>query len=160
MARFSMGACPIASRISANAFMISLPIFLLLLSNSVAQPLGCSDPNVAALEVDAENVVVGRRGGDRDRRYGSLRIAHRHLRLAVFKRRAIDGPIYAVVVGQPLVGAEPGTLGIHALDSVGKVRGKSAIFRKKVVPVAAIVAAVAEVGGRPQDVVHVSDVCG
>jgi len=42
---------------------------------------------------------------------------------------------------------EPGAIGVHALDSVGEVRGEPAVFRKKVVPVTAIVAAVAEVGG-------------
>src|ERR1017187_3128731 len=109
---------------------------LLLLSNSVAQPLGRGDPYVAALKVDAENIVVGRRGGHGHRRYLTLRVANRHLRLAVRERRAIDGPVDAVVVGQPLVGAEPRALGVNALDKVDEVRGKSAVFRQKVVPIA------------------------
>src|SRR5271157_494263 len=100
-------------------------LFLSLLSNSVAQPLGRGDPYVTALKVDAENVVVSRRGGDGNRCYLALRVAHRHLRLAVCERRTIGRPVDAVVVGQPLVGAEPGAIGVHALDEVNKVGGKS-----------------------------------
>src|ERR1039458_8829573 len=115
MARFLMGACAMASRISANAFMIvCLLVILLFLSNSVAQPLGRGDPYVAALKVDAENVVVRRSGGHGHRRYLALCVAHRHLRLAVRERWPIDRPVHAVVIGQPLVGAEPGALAVHA----------------------------------------------
>src|ERR1035441_2471019 len=150
MARFSMGACAMVSRISANAFMIVLLLMLLLfLMNSLAQPLGGCNPDVVALKVDAENIVVGRRGGDGDRRYLALRVAHRHLRLAVFERGAIDGPVHAVVVSQPLIGAEPCAIGVHAFDRSEERRGKPAVFGQKVMPVAPVVAAVAEVGRRP-----------
>jgi hypothetical protein len=37
---------------------------LFWLKNSVAQAFGRSDPNVAFLKVDSENVIVGRRGQD------------------------------------------------------------------------------------------------
>src|ERR1035437_3902084 len=158
MARFSMGACAMVSRISANAFMIvSLLMLLLFLMNSVAQTLSGCNPDVVALEVDAENIVVCRRGGDRDWRYLALRVAHHHFRLAVFERGAIDGPVHAVIVSQPLVGAEPGAIGVHALEKVDEVRGKSAVFRQKVVPVAAIVAAAAEICCGPNDVIHITD---
>src|ERR1039458_4991441 len=158
MARFSMCSCAIVSRISANAFMIvSLLMLLLIYLWSGAQTLGGCNPDVVALEVDAENIVVGRRGGDRDWRYLALRVAHRHLRLAVFERGAIDGPVDAVIVSQPLIGAEPGAIGVHALERIDEVRGKSAVCRQKVVPVAAIVAAAAEICGGPQDVIHITD---
>src|ERR1035437_3618549 len=158
MARFSMGACAMVSRISANASMIvSLLMLLLFLMNSVAQTLSGCNPDVVALEVDAENIVVCRRGGDRDWRYLALRVAHHHFRLAVFERGAIDGPVHAVIVSQPLVGAEPGAIGVHALEKVDEVRGKSAVFRQKVVPVAAIVAAAAEICCGPNDVIHITD---
>src|SRR5271157_3420919 len=157
MARFLMGACAMASRISANAFMIvCLLMILLWLSNSVAQPLGRGDPYVAALKVDAKNIVVGRRSSHSHRRYLALRVAHRHLRLAILERRTINGPVHAVVVSQPLVGAEPGAIAVHALDRVDEVGRKPAVFGEEVVPVAAVVAAGPEVSRRPYNVFDIT----
>ena len=43
------------------------------------------------------------------------------------------------------------------LIDVGEIGGKAAVLGEKVVPVAAVVAAVAKVGGGPDDLVHIAD---
>ena len=73
---------------------------------------------------------MGRRSGDLYRGHLSLRIANRHLRLAGGQRSAVDSPVDAAVTGQPLIGAEPGPVGVHTLHLVGEVRGKSALVGK------------------------------
>src|ERR1700677_3431746 len=105
MARFSIGACAMASKMSANEFTLSFS--LLFLSNPMAQPLGGRNPNVVSVEVYSKYVVVRGRGRYWYRRYLALGVAHRHLRRSVFQRRAINGPVHAVVVSQSLVRSEP-----------------------------------------------------
>src|SRR3569833_116662 len=120
---------------------------------SVAYTFGCGNPDVAALKFDSENVAVCGGGGDLDRRDLSVVVADGHLGIARSEGWAIDGPVDAVDVSEAFVGAEPCVVGVDALYDVGEVAGKAAVLGEEVVPVTAVVAAVAEVGGDPEDVV-------
>ena len=57
---------------------------------------------------------------------------------------------------QALVGAEPALGRAAALGHVGEVAGDAGLVGVEPAPVAAVVAAVAEVGGDPEGVVHVA----
>src|SRR5271157_4089653 len=126
----------------------------------MTQTLGGGDPEVVSLKVHPENVVV--RGGGLYREVLHLAggIAHQHFRLVRAERRTVHRPVLAVVVGQTLVGGEPGAIGIYSLDLVEKVAGQAAVFLQEVVPVAAVVAAGSEVSRNPQDFVYIADRCG
>src|SRR5512133_3058247 len=113
----------------------------LVLPNSVTQALGGCDPNVVALEIDAEDVIVGRRRIDA---YGSriaVGVAHQHFRLAGFERWPVDGPVRTVVVREALVRGTPGPVAVHRFHLVHKVAGKAAVLCQEVVPAAAVVTA-------------------
>jgi hypothetical protein len=61
----------------------------------------------------------------------------------------INRPIRAVVIRKAFVGREPGAIGVYAFDLAQKIAGEAAVLLQKVVPVAAIVAAGAEVSRDP-----------
>ena len=88
---------------------------------------------------------------------GAGSVAHQHFGLMSIERGTVHRPVRAVVVGQALVGGEPGAIAVDALDLAEEVAGQAAVFLQEVVPVTSVVAARAEVGGDPQDLVHVAD---
>src|SRR5579872_1013114 len=127
------------------------------LANTVAQPLCGRGPYVVTLEIDAENIVV--RGGrlNCDLLHIAFRVAYEHLWLMRVESGAIDRPVRAVVIGESLVRGEPGAIRVNALDLIEEVAGQAAIFGEKVVPVTSVVAASAEVGRNPENLVDVAD---
>src|SRR5580704_8176052 len=110
MARFWMGACAMVSSISANSIMMMAPLSLSL-KYPVAYPFGRGNPDIAALKIDAEHVIVRWGRGDGDGRDFALRVANGHFRFAGGERRTIHRPVRSVVVGKALVGAEPCVVG-------------------------------------------------
>src|ERR1039457_2833928 len=112
-----------------------------MLPNAVAQAFGGRYPDVIALKVDSENVVMGWRALHRYLLDLASRIANQHLRLVRVERGTIDGPVSAVVISQPLVGGEPCAIGVYSFDLVEEVAGQAAVFLQEVGSVAAVVAA-------------------
>ena len=126
----------------------------LWLKNSVTQPLGRGDPDVAALKVNSENVVVSRRRGDCHRSY--IALAHRapSSPACLFQEMDDRRPSSrrrsrpALCLCQTMRGWHP-----RPLPQLVKFEGKPAVLGKKVMPIAAVVAAVSEICCRPQDIV-------
>src|SRR5690242_16998567 len=112
---------------------------LLMNSNSVADAAGRSDPNIVALKIHAENIVVSRRRLDLARRRLPGRVPNNHLGLAAVEARPVDGPILAVEVRKSLVGGEPAAPPVQGLYLVQKVAWQTAVFVEEVVPVPAVV---------------------
>src|SRR3974390_2659294 len=159
MARFSIGSLPTFASSAIRSPTAMLPPGkneLLLLPCPVTQSLGRRHPDVIALEVNAEDVVVCRCRLHRNVRYVAIRVAHVHLGRAGLEVRAIHCPVRAVVICQPLIGAEPRAIGIQRFHLVGEVAGQAAVFGQEVVPVPAIVPAVAKIRGDPQNLVYVT----
>src|SRR5215831_2846832 len=129
----------------------------LLLSYAVTQSFGSCNPEIISLEVHTQYIVVGRRCIDGDIGDAAVDVAHVHLRRASLETRPIDGPVSSVVVGETLVGAEPGAIGVERFYLVGEIAGQAAVFSQEVVPVAAVVAAVAKVSRHPQNAIDVAD---
>jgi hypothetical protein len=94
---------------------------LLLLSNAVTKAFGSRHPYVITLEIDAQDVVMRRRRVHLDLAGFSGGVPHQHLRFAGVEIGPIHRPIGAVVVGQALVGAKPGSVGIDALNEIQKI---------------------------------------
>src|ERR1019366_6276198 len=163
MARFCTG--PVVTSLSKSATVMIVSLVFLpsrsciasLLPYSVTQPLGCRHPDIVALKIHAQDVIVCGRRVHLDRRYVPIGIAHRHFRLAGVECRAVDGPIGAVVIGKTLVGGEPGAIAVHAFDLVQKIAGEAAILGEEIVPAAAVVAARAEISGDPDNLVDIAD---
>src|SRR5690242_13789648 len=107
----------------------------------MTQSLSRRHPKVVSLKINAENVVVSWSSRHRDFDRLAIAVTHQHFGLVGVESRAIYRPIRAVVISQTFVSGEPGTIAINCLDLIEEVAGQAAVFRQKVVPVAAVVAA-------------------
>ena len=116
--------------------------------------LGRRYPQVVPLKVDSEDVVMRGRAFHRYLLDDACRIAHQHLRLVRVERRPIDGPVCAIVISQSFIGGEPGAIAVHGFDLVQEVTWQAAVFLQEVMPVAAVVAAGAEVSRDPENLVR------
>ncbi len=122
----------------------------ILLANAVAQSLGRRNPEVVALKVYSEDVVVCRGALYWNLLHRAGRVAHQHFGLMRIECGPVNGPVRTVVVGEAFVGGEPGAIAVDALNLADEVAGQTAIFGQEVMPVTAIVAARSEVGGDPE----------
>src|SRR3954454_24156547 len=86
----------------------------------------------------------------------SVCIADIHLRLSGGQGGPIDRPVRSVVVCQPFIRPEPRAVGVDALDCISKVAGQAAVLSQKILPAAAIVTTVSEVGRNPYNLVYVA----
>jgi hypothetical protein len=75
-----------------------------MLSNSVAQALGRSYPQVVSLEVDAEDVVMRGCAFDCYLLDVARGVANQHLGFVGVERGPIDSPVCAIVVSQSFIG--------------------------------------------------------
>src|SRR5581483_809902 len=82
------------------------------LPNPVTQPVRGSDPEVVALKVDRENVVVRWSTLNRYVLNLAIPVAHHHLRRMGIECRPIHRPICAIVVSQSFIGREPCAIAI------------------------------------------------
>src|ERR1017187_3571396 len=157
MARFSTAAFATSDKSSAT-FMTFSPWLtsLLFLSNSMTQSFGRRNPDVLALEVNCEDVVVRRSRVHCDWCCGPHCVAHVHFWFAGSERRSVYCPVYPVVVGQSLVRTKPGPRGVQALYLVGEVRRQPAVFDQEIMPVPPVIVAVSKIGCHPQDFIHIA----
>src|SRR5947207_3357829 len=127
------------------------------LTYGVTQSMRSGNPEVVALKINSENVVVRRSALHRDIPDASARVAHQHFRFMRVESRAVQRPVGSVVVSETLVGGEPGAISIDSFDLVQEIAGQSAVFLQEVVPVAAVVAAGSEICGLPKNFVDIAD---
>src|SRR5580765_4159062 len=130
----------------------------ILLANAMTQAMGSRYPNVVSLEIDSQDVVVRGRGLN-----GYLllqlpcRVRDVHLRFVRIERRAVDRKIRPVGVNETFVRRKPSAVGVDCLDLAHEVSGQAAVLLQEVVPVASVVAARAEIGCHPENLVNIAD---
>ena len=120
----------------------------------MAQALCRRDPDVVSLEINAENVVMRRVLFARNDVCHFPAASRTSISGLWVSRGPVNRPVRAVVIGQTFVGGEPRAIGVDAFDLAQKIAGQAAVFLQEVVPVAAVVAAGAEVGRDPEDLVR------
>src|SRR5260370_19240077 len=119
----------------------------------MTQTMGSRNPNVFSLKINSENVVVRRGRLDCDLLFISCGVAYQHLRLMRVESGTVDRPVRSVVVRKAFGSRDPGAIGVHPFDLAEEIAGEAAVILQKIVPVAAIVAAGAEVSRDPEDLV-------
>src|SRR5947208_2434000 len=93
----------------------------------------------------------------RGRRDDTGGIAHEHLRLSTGEGGTIDGPLLAIEVRESLIRGKPGAHAVDAFHLIEEIAGQAAVLIEEVAPVAAVVAADAEVSAGPENPVHITD---
>src|ERR1017187_6785484 len=117
--------------------------------DSMAQALGSGHPDIVALKVHGQHVLMRGRRFRGDLCHLTRRVPNQHFRLVCIQRGTVHGPAFAVQVSQPFVGGKPGTGSIHGFHLVQEVTGQPAVFLQEVLPVAPVVPAGSEVSGHP-----------